>query len=45
MVGSETGRAAQALEWGRLRKIGAWDESKVREWGHGTAEAKRIGKK
>ena len=42
---SPKGRAAQELEWGRLRKIGAWNESKVTEWGDVVAEAKRTGKK
>ena len=45
MMNSPKGRAAQDLEWGRLRKIGAWNESKVREWGDVVAEAKRTGKK
>ena len=45
MAGSAKGRAAQDHEWGRLRKVGAWNEAKVREWGDVVIEAKRTGKK
>jgi hypothetical protein len=37
-------RAAQQ-EWDKLRKVGCWDESKMREWDSVADEARRCGKK
>ena len=45
IASSAKGREAQALEWSRLRKIGAWDEKGVREWSDVVAEARKTGKR
>ena len=43
--GNPKAKAAEDLEWGRLRKAGAWDEKGVREWSEVAKEAKTSGRK
>ena len=42
-AGNDKARAALLKEWTKLRKLGCWDESKVREWKKVAAEARANG--